>query len=123
MLHFESEPNATLNYLVKSVRKQDFKLILVNKATRTITVDFEVITDEFMKANFDLKVSPGQKVYYPHSIITVAILLSQKPSSRVEKVENMRALVVAKLRECSVKFTFPCVFQQQTALSTGSDTD
>jgi hypothetical protein len=123
MLHFVNEAHPTLNFLIKTLRKQDFKLILVNKAARTITVDFEVIMDEFMKANFDLKVSPGQKVYYPQSIITVGLLLQQKHSSRVDRVENMRALVVGKVRECSVKFTYPCVFQQQTGNVSGVDAE
>jgi hypothetical protein len=75
-----------------------------------------VIKDNYMMEHFDISFNPSVVAYQAGGQSTLGLIVravsSQSPPPPPEN--TMRCLLVAKVKNCSAKFTFKCEFRFMT---------
>lgn len=104
------DPAGTLYFLLKNPKKTDLKLVLRNRSSKVIQAEFEVIKDKLMAEHFDVLVYPSIMTYQINSLATVQLIIKAKGTS-IPVFQEMRCVVVSKLKNSSVKFGHPCVIR------------
>ena len=110
LLASSNDREGTLYFLIKNPKKQELKLVLRNKSHKAIQAEFEIVRDPIMNALYDVQVYPPIAYYTAGGLGTVNLILKAKSTEHSSKTQ-MRCLVISKVKNSTVKFCYPCIFQ------------
>ena len=102
-------PAGVLYFLLKLERKQDFKVVLKSASAKPCLVEFDLLKDAYLDSCYDMRVNPPAVAFPAHGAATAVLTVRGLPGGE-PRPAAMRCLLVAKLKNSSAKFTFPCVF-------------
>lgn len=99
-----------LKFIIKTPKKQDLKIVLKNDGARTVQTELELLVrDETFGQLFEASLSPSILTFAPKGLATAVLTLRSRGTSLSCDFKELRCLIVAKLRNSSLRFTFPTI--------------
>ena len=80
-----------------------------------------MVKDPFMTKHYDVIVYPSLMNYQPGGLATVQLIVKSKGLT-IPPFQQMRFIVISKLKNSTAKFSYPCIIQQPTG-DTGTETE
>lgn len=109
----QGDLDGTLHFLIKNKKRQDLKVVLRNNSHRVFQAEFTSIADQYMGEHYELAFSPAVVNYPAFGLATLGLIVKSVTDdpNLASPQATMRCLLVAKVRNSSIKFTFRCEFQ------------
>lgn len=124
-LSTRNKDEGVLHFLIKNPRRQDLKVVLKNKSEKLVQADFVIMKDNYMAEHFEVMFNPSVVIYQAGSHSTLGLIIRAATGREIPAPPNniMRCLLVAKIKNCSAKFTFKCEFRFMAEGSNTSNAD
>lgn len=108
-----NESEGTMHFLIKNAHRQDLKVVLRNGSAKSVQADFALIADTYLSEHFDISFNPNIVHYPAGGLATLGLIIRRISVKALPKPpqNTMRCLIIARIKNCSAKFTFKCEFQ------------
>lgn len=109
-----------MKFGLKNPKRQDFKISFRNKGQLPLNAEFSVERADSNSPDYELMIYPVYVAIQPNGLTSTSLIIksvrNDKPGeSPVSKPDtsDLRCIIVAKFRNSSALFSYPCVIRHQ----------
>ena len=106
-----------MKFGLKNAKRQDFKISFRNKGDQILQAEF-LVEKSPGNPDYDAAIHPTSVNVLPGGQCSTSLIVKESPSERQRQSgiitkKDIRCQVLAKFKNCSAIFTFPCLIQHQ----------